>query len=116
MRNKELDSDLLNEITNKLVSEFQPEEIILFGSYIWGRPHEDSDLDLLVVISESQERPTMRATRAYRCLRGIRMPIDILVKTRREVERHRPVYASLTRRILDEGKILYGRPENRVGT
>jgi predicted nucleotidyltransferase len=77
------------------LDEFQPEQIILFGSHAWGRPNDDSDVDLLVIVSESKERPTRRTTRAHRCLRGLLAPMDILVKTRSEVERFRDVYASL---------------------
>ena len=53
--------------------------------------------------------PADRATRAYRCLRGIAAPTDVLVKTRLEVERYRPVRASLESVILERGKLLYER-------
>lgn len=47
----------LDEITARLVAEFDPEAVYLFGSYVWGEPDEDSDLDLLVVVAES-DTPT----------------------------------------------------------
>ena len=53
---------LLQEITERLVKEFQPEEIILFGSYAWGTPDKDSDLDLLIVVSDSDLSPARRAS------------------------------------------------------
>ena len=112
---KLLDENLLTEITQRLAAEFQPEEILLFGSHAWGVPQPDSDLDLLVIVSTSDQRPTRRASRAYRCLRGIMAPLDILVKTRAEVERHRPIYASLVSRILEEGKLLYGQRQANPG-
>ncbi len=99
---------LLQEITRRLVDEFQPEAIILFGSHAWGKPNEDSDLDLLVIISHSDLPPTQRAMRAHRSLRGLAVPIDVLVKTRAEVERYRPVYASLECEVFEKGKVLYG--------
>ena len=98
----------LKEITHRLVEELKPEKIILFGSYAWGTPNEDSDLDLLVIISQSDESPTRRATKAYRCLRGLPMPKDILVYTREEVEKSRKVHASLISQVLEEGKVIYG--------
>jgi predicted nucleotidyltransferase len=98
----------LEEITKRLVSEFQPEQIFLFGSYAWGIPDEDSDLDVLVVVSESPEKSSRRATRAYRCLRGIGTPADVLVKTRSEVDALKNAYASLVSEILDKGILLYG--------
>jgi len=99
---------LLDIITGLLVEEFRPEQIFLFGSHAWGDPSPDSDLDLLVIVSESDQKPAARATRAYMRLRGIPVAMDILVKTRSEVEKFRHVYASLTAEILERGKLLYG--------
>ena len=106
---KAADPALLREIAAKLASEFDPEEIVLFGSHAWGEPSEDSDLDVLVIVRDSQERPAQRARRAYRCLRGVKVPLDVLVRTRGEVERHRSVRASLVSRALEDGIVLYGR-------
>lgn len=105
---KTIPKGTLEEILSRLVKEFRPERIILFGSHAWGTPDENSDLDLLVIVSESDLRPVQRAVRAYRCLRGLNVPKDILVKTRAEVERMRRVYASLECEVLERGKVLYG--------
>jgi len=53
---KTIPSGLLEEITRRLVAEFRPEQIILFGSHAWGIPNEDSDVDLLVIVSHSDEK------------------------------------------------------------
>jgi predicted nucleotidyltransferase len=98
----------LDEITNRLVAEFAPEEIILFGSHAWGTPDANSDLDLLVVVTASDQPAPRRAARAYRCLREVPVPLDILVKTRDEVERTRHVPASLVHEVLERGRGLYG--------
>lgn len=98
----------IEEITRRLVVEFAPERIILFGSHAWGHPDEHSDLDLLVVVPESDQPPPRRAARAYRCLREIPVPLDILVKTREEVERTRQAPASLIHEVLKRGRVLYG--------
>src|SRR5438128_10149980 len=86
---------LMIEVTQRLVSALRPEQIILFGSHAWGDPDEDSDIDLYVIVRESSVSPTQRAAQAYRALRGLRAPIDVLVKTRAEAERMRAVRASL---------------------
>jgi predicted nucleotidyltransferase len=83
--------------------------IYLFGSPAWGQPNADSDLDLLVIIPGSQEKPIQRAVRAQRSLRGVKAAVDVLVKTRNEFERNLPVKASLEAQITREGKLLYGR-------
>jgi predicted nucleotidyltransferase len=110
---KTLSAGLLEEITERLVAEFHPEQVILFGSHAWGTPDKDSDIDLLVIVSASDERPIQRAQRAHRCLRDLNVAKDILVKTRAEVEWFRPVRASLTSKILRRGKVLYG-PSFRI--
>ena len=56
--------ELLDEVTRRLNAEFHPEQVWLFGSHAWGQPDEGSDLDLLVVVSESNEPPVRRAQRA----------------------------------------------------
>jgi predicted nucleotidyltransferase len=58
--------DLLSEVTSRLAAEFQPEQMWLFGSHAWGRPDEGSDIDLLVVVRDSDEPPVRRAQRAHR--------------------------------------------------
>ena len=60
---KELPQGLLGEMTQRLVAEFQPEQVILFGSHAWGTPNEDSDVDLLIIVSHSDEKP-VQACRA----------------------------------------------------
>ncbi|MDT8444225.1 MAG: nucleotidyltransferase domain-containing protein, partial [Desulfuromonadales bacterium] len=86
---KNLDEKLLQEMTGRLVAEFDPEQVILFGSHAWGVPGEDSDIDLFIVVPESSERPLARARRALACLEGLRVPKDVLVRTRQETEKYR---------------------------
>jgi uncharacterized protein len=100
--------DVLGEVTRRLEAEFHPEQIFLFGSHAWGQPDEGSDLDLLVVVRESAETPVRRAQRAHRCLRGLGIAKDILVKTRSEFERFRNVPSSLEAEILKRGRLIYG--------
>jgi predicted nucleotidyltransferase len=100
---------LQKEVVRRLVNEFHPEAIYLFGSHAWGKPTADSDLDLLVIISRSRQKPVQRAVRAQRSLRGVKAAVDVLVKTRREFERYTSVKASLEAQIAREGKLLYGR-------
>ena len=105
---KTLDRSLLETATQRLVAEFQPEQVWLYGSHAWGTPHDDSDVDLLVVVPQSDETPIRRAQRAHRCLRGLRMPKDVLVETRQEVDRVKDRTTSLENLILTRGRRLYG--------
>ncbi len=105
---KTIPAELLQEITRRLVAEFEPEQIILFGSHAWGVPGDDSDVDLLVITTDSPDRPAQRSTRAYHSLRGLTVPTDVIVKTCAEVNRYRHVRASLEGAALERGRVLYG--------
>ena len=105
---KTIQPGLLENAVERLKAEFEPEEIYLFGSHAWGDPHDNSDVDLFVVVRNSSETPIRRAQRAHRCLRGLRMPKDVLVETRNEVERVKGLKSSLENIILSRGRRLYG--------
>lgn len=99
---------ILQEMTRRLVAEFQPCQIYLFGSYAWGKPNEDSDVDLFVIVPDSDESSRERGLRARTCLRDLRIAKDVLVKTQAEVDWASRVYASLESEILEHGVKLYG--------
>jgi predicted nucleotidyltransferase len=105
---KTLAPGLLDEVVSRITAEFQPEEVWLFGSYAWGEPDEGSDIDLLVVVTDSDEPPIARAQRAHRCLTRLGIAKDVLVKTRAEAERFRNVRSSLTADVLQRGQRIYG--------
>ena len=105
---------LLDEIRERLVQEFQPEKVILFGSHAWGQPTPDSDIDLMVIVKHSTQSDYERAVRGYRCLSGINMPKDIIVKTKEEFDFFRFVRASLEYQIAEEGKVLYDRGQTSI--
>jgi predicted nucleotidyltransferase len=98
----------LGEITQRLVRELDPHQIWLFGSHAWGQPDDDSDVDLLVIVDRSDEPGYRLAQRAYQALYGVRFPCDVIVHTRQEVERARQVTVSLLRKIVENGRVLYG--------
>ena len=106
---KTISQDLLDEVIRRIAAELQPEEVWLFGSHAWGQPDEGSDLDLLVVMGNSNETPVRRAQRAHRCLKGLGLAKDVLVKTRAELERFRSVPSSLEAEILERGRLIYER-------
>ena len=101
-------SGLLDKVVERLKVEFQPDAIYLFGSHAWGTPTEDSDVDLMVIVPSSDERPIRRMQRAQRCLRGIGFAKDVLVNTRSEFDRYRHLNASLSHKIFERGRKLYG--------
>ena len=105
---KTIQPGLLENIIERLKAEFQPEEIYLFGSHAWGTPTDDSDVDLMVILPQSDERPIRRDQRAQRCLGRLAVPDDVLVRTRGEVNRYKHLRASLFHQVLNQGRKLYG--------
>ena len=105
---KTIQPGLLEKAVERLKAEFQPEEIFLFGSHAWGTPTDDSDIDLMVIVRHSDERPIRRDQRAQRCLGRLLVSADVLVRTRSEVERVQNVLGSLTRDVLRNGRKVYG--------
>jgi predicted nucleotidyltransferase len=98
----------LGMITRKIVEAFQPQKVILFGSYAYGQPTHDSDVDILIVM-DSRERPTERAAKVSRLLRPRPFPMDILVRTPEEIGRRLIIGDQFFLEIMRRGKILYER-------
>jgi len=96
----------ITEICQRIVAAIKPEKVVLFGSYAWGIPHPDSDLDLFVIVTSSDQPAYRRARDVYKCLRGITFPIDVVVQTRDEVARSSRVVTSLSRKVLEQGTVL----------
>lgn len=105
---QELSTEILEDVTKRIVNAVHPERILLFGSHVWGQPTEDSDIDLLIVVRHSDQPTYRRAREVYRSLRGLPWPVEVIVRTGDEVAQAARVVTSLERRIVAEGQVLYG--------
>ncbi len=94
-------------MVRRLVDAFQPERIYLFGSRGRGEAGPDSDYDLMVVVPDSELSGLKREQMAYRILRGVGAPKDVLVWTKDEFERRLHLAASLPATIEREGTAVY---------
>jgi predicted nucleotidyltransferase len=112
MRNN-IPQELLEEVVRRLVEGLQPDQIILFGSYAYGQPTEGSDLDLMIIVSESSEPAHRREQKAYACVGAIGVSKDLLVLTREEFEKQAQVVTSLARSVKEKGTVLYERSKAR---
>ena len=110
--------EVIAEVTRRIVAELDPEEIILFGSYAWGTPHKYSDLDVCVITSDNIPgfNRIEWGVRALNALNDLLVDVDVMVKTRSDIETFKTVPASLTRKIVEEGKFLYGQSKTYTGT
>lgn len=97
----------LNTVKNKLVEAYHPQLIYLFGSYAWGSPTDESDLDLLVVVSRSTKKAYERPIKGYKALRGMTVSKDILVLTKKEFEERKDDTSTLCYKTVRDGKLLY---------
>lgn len=68
--------ELIREIKDRIVTTVHPDKIIIFGSYAYGTPTKDSDLDLLVIMP-SNEPMHRRVTRIRKLVRDINIPKDL---------------------------------------
>lgn len=102
--------NVINSIKDTLVAIYQPLEIYLFGSYAWGIPTKDSDLDLIIVVSRSSKESYERAVKGYHALRDMTIPKDILVFTKKEFDSHSKDVTSLCYKAKHDGKLIYEKP------
>lgn len=94
---------------DRIAREYQPEKIIIFGSYAWGQPGPDSDVDLFIV-KETTERPIDRrvALRNMLSYPRNRIPYDLLVVTPGEVECRMRIGDAFVKEIVEKGVEFYG--------
>jgi len=93
----------------RLISELKPEKIILFGSYAYGNPTPDSDVDLLENM-QTKAKEIDRYVMVSSLLYQRQFPVDILVKTPKEIEAEKKKRGNFfMREILTKGKVLYER-------
>jgi len=96
---------IVTEIVDKIKAQFKPQKIILFGSYAWGKPTEDSDIDLFLIM-ESNLRRDKRARQIQKAFSQRTFPLDIIVYTPEEVKLSLERCNPFIREILNKG-VLY---------
>lgn len=95
----------IRELNERIVAEFRPQRVVLFGSYAWGMPTPDSDVDLLIVMP-------FEGKSAFKAVE-IRMktrppfPVDLLVRTPETVQQRLAIGDTFMRDILETGTVLY---------
>ena len=91
----------------KIIEISNPRKVILFGSYVRGKIHSNSDLDVLVVTGDEIENPRKESVRIRRALRGIVMSIDIIVVQEREFEELAGMPGLIYKEAIRTGKVVY---------
>lgn len=95
-------------ITDKIVNEYRPEKIILFGSAARGEMGLDSDLDLFI-IKKGNLTPEQRSDAVYDILWQLkgRPAVDVLVYTPQEIQQRLSIGDWFVKDVLEEGKVIY---------
>lgn len=99
--------DLIEQIKKRLIEIYNPKYIYLFGSYAWGEPNKDSDIDFFIVVDKSSLSMTDRMRWGYSHLSDLSKPLDIIVYTMEELYEKKEHPSSLSYKILNKGIILY---------
>jgi len=100
----------INELVDKIIAEYEPEKIILFGSYSDGNANIDSDVDLLVIKDSQESRNKRIADLKMRLLKyRFMFPMDLLVYTNNELINENFGRFSFIYNVLKNGKVLYER-------
>lgn len=107
---REMDHSLMEEVIKRIVGSVQPEKIILFGSFAYGQPHKDSDLDILVVMESDLPR-YKRSVSIYRALAGLLIPKDVLVYTPQEIEAWSAVPQAFITTVMRKGQVIYEKKQ-----
>lgn len=99
----------IREIVRRIVSEFEPDQIILFGSHARGTATADSDVDLLIVMPVSGSKRE-KALEIRLALKKFRIPKDIVVTTPEDFAWRKGIPGTVERPAELGGKVLYARP------
>lgn len=101
--------NIIDEVKKLLISTYDPIEIYLFGSYAWGRPHKQSDLDLCIIIDDYKKDRHQTLVDGYRALFDLDIAKDILVYSKKEFEAFSNDRTKFCHKIKNEGTLIYAK-------
>ena len=99
--------DSINELTRRIARDFDPEKIILFGSYAYGTPSDDSDVDLLVILPFQGK--SFRKSLEILNKADPLFPVDLIARQPDDTARRYAQGDPLIQEVLDKGAVLYER-------
>ena len=104
-----LQKKILEEIKNILIKTFDPVEIYIFGSYAWGHPGQDSDLDLVIVVDKLRQKHWEASSLGHEVLYDIDIPKDIIVLSKSDFDDRSKQNVSIFHKIKEDGVRIYAR-------
>lgn len=106
MRIMDATSELLNTIVDRLTAVANPTRVILFGSVATGTATSDSDIDLLVLLDQVDDT-RHESVRLRRALRGVEMPVDVIVMRTDRFEETKGVVGGIAYPANKYGRVIY---------
>jgi predicted nucleotidyltransferase len=104
--------DVIRDYARQIAEQFHPEKIILFGSYAYGTPHADSDVDILVVMpARNQIDQAVKIHLAFLPP----FPLDLIVRTPKSMKWRLEEGESFLTEVVSKGKVLYEKDHARMG-
>ena len=98
----------IQAIVQRIVENYAPDRIILFGSYAYGMPTEDSDLDLLIIKEKAETKRAERSIAVWRHLWDASLPVvNTLIRTPTELAKTVGIAYSVGTTPLQQGRLLY---------
>lgn len=102
-----ISQSLIDEVRKRLVKTYKPREIYIFGSYAWGTPNRDSDLDLLIVIDHYQKDLHSLLVEGHKVLIDLDLSKDIIIYTKEEFDRFSKDRLRFCYKVKNEGQQIY---------
>jgi predicted nucleotidyltransferase len=111
-RGADIPMSVIRRFARQVAERFQPERIILFGSYAYGEPHDDSDVDILVVMPARNQ-----LDQAFKIHWAIQppFPLHILVRTPKNMKWRLEEGESFLTEVVSKGKVLYEANHKGMG-
>lgn len=98
--------ELLKEITDRIVRKIKPDKIVLFGSYAYGKPNKDNDLDLFII-----KNTKLSTSKRYAMVSGAvprrLIAMDFVVRTPKEISRRLKGFDPFLEEVINKGRVLY---------
>lgn len=104
-------AEKIQQAVDRIVAVRHPSRVIVFGSVVRGTVDRDSDVDLLVVTKEDPDNRRAESVRLRRALRGISMPMDVLVISERQLQEVAERPGLVYREALRNGKVVYAEQQ-----
>jgi predicted nucleotidyltransferase len=114
-KRKRIPMRTIRAIAKHIAEKFDPEQIILFGSHAYGKPNAWSDVDLLVVMDISPGKELEKSLEISRSLPSLTFGLDIVVRSRKVIERWKKLGDWFLVDVTEKGKILYERSNRGMG-